>query len=96
MVIIADLKQNLVDDTLAEIRQAGGYGDIVFSTDLSTASAPSHPVDVTKPETVRAAFQHSIDQYGKPPDVVYANAGVSGDDWFEEDGEIGKCTSLRS
>jgi len=45
---------------------------------------------VTKPEAVRAAFEHCIEEYGRPPDVVYANAGVAGDDYFEEDGEIGK------
>jgi len=55
-----------------------------------TASAPDGPVDVTKPDTVRAAFEHSVREYGRPPDVVYANAGVSGDDYFEKDREVGR------
>ena len=45
---------------------------------------------MTDPQALRDAFQHSLDEYGRYPDVVIANAGVALNDHFEEDGEIGK------
>ena len=61
---------------------------------IRSCSSPSDPTDVTVALSLRAAFVHSIKCYGRPPDLVFANAGVSAHDDFEEDDETGMSSLL--
>lgn len=49
---------------------------------------PFSSVDVRDPASVREAFDHCSDKYGRPPDIVVVNAGVSANDWFEDEMEV--------
>ena len=57
------------------------------------AVTPPEQTDVTRLESLRVAFDFAVRTFGRPPDIVCANAGVSGNDRFEIDDEIGACPS---
>lgn len=40
---------------------------------------------MTSSDAQRAAFEACVKAFGRAPDIVYANAGVNGNDNFEED-----------
>ena len=56
----------------------------------SVASTPSTLTDVTQSDSLTAAFEHCVVVYGRPPDVVYANAGVGIPDTLALDQEVGE------
>ncbi|KAL1410342.1 hypothetical protein Q8F55_004350 [Vanrija albida] len=71
-LFLVDLNEVALAALVAEIKGKGG-------------SAASAPADVTSTDAQRSAFEACVKAFGRAPDIVYANAGVNGDDNFEED-----------
>ena len=61
---------------------------------LSTCSMPEQSINVTKSDSLIHAFEHCLNEYGSVPDIVYANAGVNLNDYFEDDLEVGALCLL--
>ncbi|ORY29531.1 hypothetical protein BCR39DRAFT_531991 [Naematelia encephala] len=76
-VVIADISSKAISSTIKLMTDEG-----------LQCCAPPNPTDVTKAESLRTAFEICMTTYGRPPDIVFANAGVTRDDWFEDELEV--------
>jgi NAD(P)-dependent dehydrogenase (short-subunit alcohol dehydrogenase family) len=68
IVDLIDVDPKALDEAVAKLRNAG-------------AQVMGEVADVTKPETLRAAFERIVARHGRL-DVVFANAGISGGPGF--------------
>ncbi|KAK4685689.1 hypothetical protein P7C73_g4454, partial [Tremellales sp. Uapishka_1] len=96
-VLIADKDEKQTTLTLSQLRSFGSVSLVMLRQqliDLRTITSPPTATDVTDPQSIRNAFEHCRVTYGTPPDIVYANAGVSADDHFEEDGEVAATPTM--
>ena len=62
-VVCADVREDWMDETVSQIRSAGGEAEAVFC-------------DVSKRADVEAAVARAVDAYGRM-DIIYNNAGIS-------------------
>ena len=69
-VVLAARRLNKLEALADELRKAGG-------------SALPVEMDVTKPESVDAAFKYIADQLGGPCDIIINNSGIGQASWYQ-------------